>query len=284
MKSNNKILVPVDFSKSCYELLKYAHEWTKPDGEIHALFVNELIDMPFGDTDFPYGLANFSEIDSAIHKWALSEFDKLQSKLGIKNITLTIKSGSVAQSIVAYAETNHLDILMMATHTKSIPEELFVGSKTSRVLHLTKIPMVVMREPNQRLRYPPKHILITTDFSMSSKAVFTKAASVAKRHGSKVTILSIDSYEGSYLEKINAYHREHFFDDFRELGDQVEVKQERSVRADEGILQYLKRNDDVDLLAISSHGRSGLSHILLGSTTESVIRQVKIPVMVVRSF
>lgn len=284
MKSKQKILVPVDFSHSCIELVNFAKEWAKPDGEIHLLFVNELFDMPFGESTFPYGLSNFKEIDESIHKWAEEEFDKLKKNTDLPNLNLTIQSGNVAKTIVAYAETHHIDLLMMATHTKGTVEALFLGSKTSRVLHLTKIPMIVMREPKKSLQFPPRHILVTTDFSKTSQSVFAEVAAIAKTHQSKVTILSIDSYEGNFLEKINAYQREHFFDAFRELGDLVEVKQERSVRADEGILQFLKRNAEIDLLAMSSHGRSGLSHILLGSTTESVIRQVNIPVMVVRAF
>jgi nucleotide-binding universal stress UspA family protein len=42
------------------------------------------------------------------------------------------------------------------------------------------------------------------------------------------------------------------------------------------------READVDLVAMATHGRSGLSHVLLGSVAEQVLRKLTIPVMLVR--
>lgn len=44
------------------------------------------------------------------------------------------------------------------------------------------------------------------------------------------------------------------------------------------------READVDLVAMATHGRSGLSHLLLGSVAEQVLRHLTIPVMLVRPF
>jgi nucleotide-binding universal stress UspA family protein len=40
-------------------------------------------------------------------------------------------------------------------------------------------------------------------------------------------------------------------------------------------------NEDVDLIIISTHGRSGLGHALIGSTAERVVRYASCPVLVV---
>ena len=50
--------------------------------------------------------------------------------------------------------------------------------------------------------------------------------------------------------------------------------------ADEIVLQA--KEDKVDLLVMGSHGRSGLSHLLVGSVAESVVRHAPCPVLVVR--
>jgi universal stress protein A len=47
------------------------------------------------------------------------------------------------------------------------------------------------------------------------------------------------------------------------------------------IVQYARQND-VDLIVMGTHGRSGLSHLLLGSVAEKVIRKAHCPVLVVR--
>jgi len=52
-------------------------------------------------------------------------------------------------------------------------------------------------------------------------------------------------------------------------------------RASESIVDYAKDND-IDLICISTHGSSGFEHFLFGSTTEKVLRKAPCPVMVVR--
>ncbi len=48
------------------------------------------------------------------------------------------------------------------------------------------------------------------------------------------------------------------------------------------IIRYAKRND-IDMIVATTHGRSGLSRVLLGSTAEKIVRKTPCPVMVVRS-
>ena len=50
--------------------------------------------------------------------------------------------------------------------------------------------------------------------------------------------------------------------------------------ADEIVIQA--KEDKVDLLVMGSHGRSGISHLLVGSVAESVVRHAPCPVLVVR--
>lgn len=50
----------------------------------------------------------------------------------------------------------------------------------------------------------------------------------------------------------------------------------------EEIIEHI-RHRDYDLIAMTTHGRSGVSRLLMGSVTESVIRRAAIPVLVVRA-
>ena len=51
----------------------------------------------------------------------------------------------------------------------------------------------------------------------------------------------------------------------------------------EEIVAYA-RDSDIDLLAMATHGRTGLRHLLMGSVAEQVLRRLAIPVMLVRPF
>ncbi len=47
------------------------------------------------------------------------------------------------------------------------------------------------------------------------------------------------------------------------------------------IIRYAKRND-IDMIVATTHGRTGLSRVLFGSTVEKIVRKTPCPVMVVR--
>jgi nucleotide-binding universal stress UspA family protein len=57
----------------------------------------------------------------------------------------------------------------------------------------------------------------------------------------------------------------------------------RSGKADEEILKAIK-DLDINVVAMSTHGRSGLSHFAFGSVAEKVLRQASVPVFTVRAF
>lgn len=48
------------------------------------------------------------------------------------------------------------------------------------------------------------------------------------------------------------------------------------------ITQYVEDHDDVDLVVMGTHGRTGLRHVLLGSVAENVLRHTTVPVLLVR--
>lgn len=48
------------------------------------------------------------------------------------------------------------------------------------------------------------------------------------------------------------------------------------------ITEYVEDHDDVDLVVMGTHGRTGLRHVLLGSVAENVLRHTTVPVLLVR--
>jgi nucleotide-binding universal stress UspA family protein len=62
------------------------------------------------------------------------------------------------------------------------------------------------------------------------------------------------------------------------IADLVEVV--RKGIAEEEIVKFVKE-EDIDLIIMATHGRSGLSHVLMGSVAEKVIQQSPVPVLVV---
>jgi nucleotide-binding universal stress UspA family protein len=79
-------------------------------------------------------------------------------------------------------------------------------------------------------------------------------------------------------------HAEELFEEARELAaaHDVTITTDTAVgRPDRAILEYVEEND-IDHVFLGSHGRSGVSRLLLGSVAETVVRRAPVPVTVVR--
>ena len=147
-----------------------------------------------------------------------------------------------------------------------------------------------------------KHILVTTDFSEEAETAFDYAKEQVQLIGkekSKITLLKvidiviptndefgygvnihdikgiIDRLQQQATEKIKEIAQKHF------AGFPIETSVfAPSKDVDNGIIGFAETND-VDLIVMSTHGRTGVGHFLLGSIAEHVIRQSPCPVMVV---
>ena len=145
-----------------------------------------------------------------------------------------------------------------------------------------------------------KHILLPTDgSSVSSKAV-KRGIEFAKKIGARVTALHVVSSfrfmadEGVMV--LNPALRKRFEDEGKARAQEIlgaVAKQARakgvrcatvSVSSDQSFHEIVAtaRRSKCDLIMMASHGRRGISSLLLGSVTSKVLLHSKVPVLVVR--
>ena len=141
-----------------------------------------------------------------------------------------------------------------------------------------------------------KRILFTTDFSDYSKYALPYAVSMAQKYEAELHALYVVeplntpadfAWEVVSYEEIEEQHETHARESLKkmiekevpeDLNTRVAVERGQSVRH---IISYAKEHA-VDLLVMSTHGVTGLEHILFGSTTEKVVRKAPCPVLTVR--
>jgi nucleotide-binding universal stress UspA family protein len=143
----------------------------------------------------------------------------------------------------------------------------------------------------------PKSILFPTDFSEQSEAAIPFVKEWSQRFGASVHLLHIldtglmlseyswADYAPRELEEQREKHVRAELEKVRgelALGD-VECRLEmKHGVAYEEIARYAE-NESIDLIIMATHGRTGLSHLLVGSTTERVVRISRCPVLTVRA-
>jgi nucleotide-binding universal stress UspA family protein len=141
-----------------------------------------------------------------------------------------------------------------------------------------------------------KRILVPTDLSEAARPALKLAVELGRAFGAELVLLfvveplftSVDVLRAgaasSVLEKLSETAR-------AALTREVAVLKKRGVRAQsrlgEGtaaaVIVETARKVPADLIVIGTHGRTGLSHVLLGSVAERVVRRAECPVLIVRS-
>lgn len=143
-----------------------------------------------------------------------------------------------------------------------------------------------------------EQILVPTDFSEHSNHALRYAAGLARQFGAKLLLLHVVSSEA--LDSISKAHVPPYsvdkvYEDLtleirEQYGKQVAPEVRRVVEAETLVLPgvpFLEiiraaRVKGADLIVMATHGRAGLSHALIGSVTEKVVRKAPCPVLSIR--
>lgn len=139
-----------------------------------------------------------------------------------------------------------------------------------------------------------RHLLVPVDFSANSRKAVTYALAFAKQFGARLTFLHVIQVNYAYGEfgaiDFSALEREMRGGAGKELEALLLSARTAGIPAEslirEGsppkIIAEVALELGVDLLVISTHGYTGLKHVLMGSIAEHVVRYAPCPVFVVR--
>ncbi len=140
-------------------------------------------------------------------------------------------------------------------------------------------------------------ILLPTDFSEHSNAALKYGLQLAQQLGARITLLHVFEPPPMSLEAGVTYPSDELLERLRkdakrvlvqvcEQG-QLEFPILRQVIVEVGVPQETinrtAKEQEMDLIILCTHGRSGLAHVLLGSIAEKVVREAPCPVLVVRA-
>jgi len=146
-----------------------------------------------------------------------------------------------------------------------------------------------------------KHILLPTDGSKLSDQAVKRGIALAKAIGAKVTgIHVVPEYrmmaDEGFIAPMSPQLKQRFEEESRlharKIVDAIEQKAKKAGIEFEGAIVnsdfpyqqiiYAAEKHNCDVIVMASHGRRGLSSLLLGSETAKVLTHSKIPVLVVR--
>jgi nucleotide-binding universal stress UspA family protein len=210
-------------------------------------------------------------------------------------VRVVVDEGDAAGAIVDAAEQTQAHLIVMSSHGYSGAKRWLLGSVAEKVLNGATCPVWVVRAPSL-----PQHVLITLDGSPLAEEVLVPALAVARGLRAQVTLLRIvPEYSSADLRALDECERgmgRRFVDEVVEeaadylcrvadrFGDEA-VRLNTAVRSGppaDSILEFAERHE-VDLVAMTTHGRTGLRRWIYGSVTHKVLDQMPVSMLVVRS-
>ncbi len=299
-----RILVPLDGSNLSERALPVAVSLAKAaQGQIHllrstlgmwlAIPPEPMYAGPYGVYEWLPGQEALEEIESEARDYLVS-FSHLYRIPGVSWENYVVGSDP-AGAIIAHAAQKEIDLIAMSSHGRSGLERWALGSVTERVLHRAPCPVLVVRDDA-----PVRHILIPLDGSPLAEQVLEPALEMAHLLGAHVTMLrvcereTLDKAAANVLDSLEPGLSETFLD--KEQGAMGYLMQLRARYADlepepELVVSHghpaltildFAENNDVDLIAMATHGRTGLRRWIYGSVTEKVLRTTDKSMLVVR--
>jgi len=182
--------------------------------------------------------------------------------------------GDAPPAIVAHSISENADFIAMTTHGRSGVRRLLMGSVTEKVLRQATIPLVTCR-PGCRME-GWAHV-VALDGSPRAETILDDVLPLTRMVGATLHLLHVAS--GSAKPDVRRYLKE-VAARIKSLGVDVAVAI-RNGSACEEILRYAT-DVRAGVVAVATHGRTGLKRVLMGSVAEEILRKSVCPVLLRR--
>ena len=276
-----KILVAIDGSESSTHALRESFKFATDE----KCWVTVVSVIPPYEGDL--GATWVSNVKEAMEKpchVALSQAEELAKKERVL-IKTVCEEGEIYERIVDLADAENFDLIIMGKRGTAGLEKTLIGSVTARVIgHSQRDVLVVPGGASVGW----KNILFATDGSKYSEAATGKAIDFAKSYGSELHVISVVDVTEEFIARAPGALEElvkkakGVVDDVKNKAASEGVKAEGMVKEGEAAKSIidLAEKKKAGAIIMGSHGRTGLTRLLMGSVTERVIGHAPCPVLV----
>jgi nucleotide-binding universal stress UspA family protein len=299
------IVVPVDFSPNSELAIRLALVWAKPNDRVKVIYCMDLTNAFPPENLTPFNLIDIHPAFENVHlktahqwsqlpwvvvfplameiveQWAVNEFEKLRNAMPIvqrEQAEFLVQQGDTVNQIVKYSEAICAKLIVLVAHKHSLTDRLINGSHADRLLHHSRIPVMVVCEPVKSQPALPQEILITTDFGSESLPVFAILNDLIQGTRPNITVLTVET-AFQHHAKASAV-LEGLETAFRSLGLKLNTVTIQAANVEDGILDYVKTHKP-QLIAMSSQGNLGFAELIHPSVTKAILHDAGVPILVV---
>jgi nucleotide-binding universal stress UspA family protein len=263
-----RLLLATDASKYCEGAITEAINLSKACGS--KLFAISVVKTNRELIALAPAMVEKMEKEARKH---LEQVKAQASKEGV-DCEIIVRDGEEPHEYIVDEAANHkVGLIVVGRYGRSGILRAMMGSVTGKVIGYTLCRVLVVPR-DAKLSFDK--ILMATDGSMHSEFATQEAISIAQRSGSTLMALSVakkDENLATAKECVEMVRK-----DAEKAGVKVESVVRTGVPHD--VIVKTASQENIGLIVIGSHGRTGISKLLMGSTTERVIGNAKNAVLV----
>ncbi len=287
-----KILVPLDGSELGELVLPYVEEMGRR-------LNSEIVLLHFCPPD----LERFCH-EHQVYLQHISQIVKRHTKGAVKSVAL---AGRANRIIVDYALNEDIGLIVGLSRSESDTNKWNIGSTADKVIRETSKPVLIINAEAPKMKRGSKilnKVLIPLDGSHASEAILPYVRNfmygVSKDEETEVTLLRVLSpshhvpvgeavvivpYTDAELSQLKEQAESYLVEIGKELKqDGIIVNCDAVTRSNSTADQILDvaQKRKINLIAMSTHGRTGISRLFLGTTTDRVLHSINIPILLIK--
>ena len=276
------ILVPLDGSSLAARALTYAVAVAR-ERQLPLLLVRVLEPAP------SRGMPLVQEPDAQSYLERIAG-ELREEGIGIQTLVSSTMFGTVPEVLVSQAQRRGCELIVMSTHGRSGLGRWVYGTVAEDVLRRSPVPVLLIPSTCDR-NWPPGNrlrVLLPLDGSPLSEEVVQPMLSSIGHLISEIAVLHVepstalrDVYLSDRPESVT-FGEEHLNQAARLQQQGLNVTALSEEGSPGAVISRVAAEQHVDLIAMATHGRTGLAHLVLGSISTETLHRSHVPVLLYR--
>lgn len=305
------ILVPLDGSTFGEHALPLAISMARRlNASLNLLHVHSLLDATYAELQV-FDNTLDQEIRNKEREYLHTIQKKAQDRLSVP-VTIRNVDGDIATVIREEADSLRVSWVVMTTHGRGPLGRFWLGSTTDELVRSLPIPLILVHPqdhaPDLTKDEVIQHMLIPLDGTPLAEQILEPALTLGQAMKADYTLLRVvtpvypaavpadpavlGGIATDVMERIEKMHTdlkreatdylEKISETIRMRTDNAKVQVRVVVEDQPGVAILDNAKAPIDMIAIETHGRGGLSRLLLGSVADKAIRGSKLPILIHR--
>lgn len=276
----NKVLVPFDFSEQAQNALDLTTSLSNKFDNVEILVLH-VIEVPstsgmgtMGGGEMVPEYENQLFFIELMNRRKL-QFKEIEDKYAGNKYALKTKIviGNAFQNISSAIVEEDPDLVVIGSKGSSGMEEVLIGSNAEKVVRTSHCPVLTVKAAVSHEYF--KKIVFASDFQQDQDELAERLKTLQKWFDADLYLVLINTPNSFETTRESTARIKNFVNKYDIKHAVAEIYNSNSEEA--GIVEFAE-DIDADMIAMATHGRTGLIHLFTGSIAEDVVNHAKRPV------